>query len=166
MHRVIGERKNFQRYQCAVKRNSPLKLQIVQIFTANFNDYLKFTGIIRDVSERWSSGIRRCWHSGVDRFEPVYGSFFFARNPLIAVKKMSPLKTANLTNRPLFLRIQSYKMRALCGEKNFFHSYSPLTLHYFLSKLRPGKLDLGSLVKNYIIFCPNFDPGSLIWVPW
>ena len=29
-------------------------------------------------------------------------------------------------------------MRALWGEKSFFHRYSPLILHYFLSKPRPG----------------------------
>ena len=29
------------------------------------------------VSDRWRSGIKICWHVGGNRFEPVYGSFFF-----------------------------------------------------------------------------------------
>ena len=30
-------------------------------------------------------------------------------------------------------------MRALCGEKSFFHRYSPLILHYCLAKPRPER---------------------------
>ena len=30
-------------------------------------------------------------------------------------------------------------MRALSGEKSFFHRYSPLNLHYFCQNLDPGR---------------------------
>ena len=67
---------------------SPLKLQILQIFTAKFNAYLKFAGNIIVVSERWRSRVRSWWHACDTWFEPVYGSFFFVRNPVNAVKKI------------------------------------------------------------------------------
>ena len=66
---------------------SPLKLLFLQIFTANFNAYLKFTGNVIKVSDRWRSGIRGCWHAGDERLKPVYGSFFFVRNLVTALKK-------------------------------------------------------------------------------
>ena len=84
--------------ECGEKKFSPLKLQILQIFTANFNGYLKMTGIISKVSHRWRSGIRSCWHAWDKRFQPVYGGLFFVNNPLNAVQKIfSQIKTANLT---------------------------------------------------------------------
>ena len=49
--------------------------------------------------------------------------------------KNSPLKTANLTR---IHRIQCWNMRALCGEKRFFHRYSPPIFHYFLPNFGPG----------------------------
>ena len=65
-------KKVFHRYQQkAVKKFSPLKSQIIQIFTANFNAYLKFTGYIKKVGVRWSSGLTRRWHAGGERFERV-----------------------------------------------------------------------------------------------
>ena len=78
--------------QNAVKNFSPLKLQILQMFTANFNEYLKFTGNITEVSNRWRSRIRSCWHPGGESFEPVYGSFFFVRNPVNVLKKFLATK--------------------------------------------------------------------------
>ena len=32
--------------------------------------------------------MRGCWHAGGERCQPVYGSFFFGRNPVNAVKKV------------------------------------------------------------------------------
>ena len=44
------------------------------------------------------SGIRSCINAGGERFELVYGYFFFVRNPVKGMKiKISPLITANLT---------------------------------------------------------------------
>ena len=146
-------KKIFHRYQQnAVKKNfSPLKFQTLQILTANINAYLKFTSNIIKLSERWRSGIRRQWHAGGQRFEPVYGCYFFVRNPVNAVKKnFSPLKTANLTKihrlKPQILQkttaFNAFNAKR-CGrfavKKVFFHRYSPLILHYFLTKPRPGK---------------------------
>ena len=65
---------------------------IANIYRAVFNAYLKFTGSIIEVSGRWRSGIRSCWHAGGGRFEPVYDSFFFVRNPLKVVKKIFTAK--------------------------------------------------------------------------
>ena len=49
-------------------------------------------------SDRWRSGIRSWWHAWGEWFEPVYGRFFFVRNPVNAAKKhFLPLKTANFT---------------------------------------------------------------------
>ena len=80
------------------KKRSPLKSQILQILTANFNAYLKFTGIIIQIGDRWRIEIRSCWHAGGERFEPVYGSFVFLKNPVNALKNFfSPLFAANLT---------------------------------------------------------------------
>ena len=106
---------------------SPLKSQM---FTAKFNAYLKFTGNIVEVSERWRSGKRSCWHVGDGR-GGVYGGFSFVRNPVKI--KISPLKAANLTK---IHRLQRQK----CGPfaVKFFYRYSPLMLHYFLIKPQPG----------------------------
>ena len=51
--------KKIQRYQDAVKKISTLKVQFIERFNTKFNAYLKFTGIIIDVSDRWRSGKRR-----------------------------------------------------------------------------------------------------------
>ena len=50
-------------------------------------------------------------------------------------------------------------MRALCGEKSFFHRYSPLILHYFLSKPRPGSLGLIKYMSIYIFSQLRSKPG-------
>ena len=71
--------KKFSARRMRWKKFSPLKLQILQTFTAKFNAYRKFTWKIIKVKERWRSGIRSCWHVGGDRFEPIYGSFFFCK---------------------------------------------------------------------------------------
>ena len=83
-------KKIFHRYQqnAVTKNFAPLKLQILQIFTAKINAYLKFAGNITEVSERWRSGIRSWWHGGGKWFKPVYGSSFFVRNPVNAVKEI------------------------------------------------------------------------------
>ena len=49
-------KKFLQSNQDAVKKNSTLKLQILQIFTAKFNTYLKFTWNIFKVSDILRSG--------------------------------------------------------------------------------------------------------------
>ena len=109
-------------------------MQILQIFTASLNDYLKFTGNIIEVRDRWRRGIRRCWHAGGERFEPVYGRFLYLRNPVEAVKKIFTTKNRkSYKNSPH----PTLKMRALSGEKICF---SPLSLHYYLTKPRPGLL--------------------------
>ena len=72
-----ARKKNFHRYQQnavkkiqsyqqnAVKKFlSHLKSQTLQIFTANFITYLKFTWNFIAVSDRWRSGIRTWWHAG------------------------------------------------------------------------------------------------------
>ena len=64
----------------------PLKLQILQIFTANSNAYL--TGDLNEVSDRGQSGKRSCSQVGGERFKPLYGSFFSVKNPVNAVKKL------------------------------------------------------------------------------
>ena len=72
--------KNFQQYQQnAVEKYSPLKLQVLKIFTVKFNSYLKLTGNISEESENWRIGIRSCCYVGGERFEPVYGVFFFVK---------------------------------------------------------------------------------------
>ena len=43
--------------ECGENNFSTLKTQILQLFTANFNAYLKLTGIIIELSHRWRSGI-------------------------------------------------------------------------------------------------------------
>ena len=73
-----ARKKNFHRYQqnAVKKKFSQLKLQTLQIFTANFITYLKFTWNFIAVSDRWRSGIRTWWHAGSQWFEAMYGSFF------------------------------------------------------------------------------------------
>ena len=137
--------KNFQRYQQnAVKKfsplltecrekNSPLKSQILQIFTANFNAYLKFTGNIIEVSDSWRSGIRSCQNAGGERCETVHGSFFFRKKSVqCGEKNFTAIKKQKLTafNAKTFGRF--------AAKKFFFHRYSPLILHYVFTKPRPG----------------------------
>ena len=47
--------KKLLRYRDDVKKKLPLKLQILQIFTAKFNAFIKLTGNIIEVSNRWRS---------------------------------------------------------------------------------------------------------------
>ena len=111
------------------KKFSPRKSQILQLFTANFNAYPKFTGNFTDVSDRWRSGIGSCWHAGGERFEPVYDSFFFVRSPVNAVKNnFSPLKTAKFT------AFNAEKMLAYCGDKSFFSPLFTANLTWFFDR--------------------------------
>ena len=113
-------------------------MQIIQTFNANFNAYVKFAGNIKQVCDGWGSGIRSCWHAGGERFEPVYDSFFFVRNPVNAVKK----------NFAAINSVQRYKMPALCGKTSFSHRYSPLILLYFFDRTSIRALPLRSSVDN------------------
>ena len=147
-------------------KKSPLKTTKIQriCFHNVYWVWFKFTRNICDVRCSWRSGIRCCWHPGYERFEPVYGSCFFVRNPVTAAKiKFSPLKTANLTKVHRFHRIHFKKMRALCGE-NFFHSYSPQFLHYFSTKPRPGdhaKISTSKEARKWWISNPIFDYATV-----
>ena len=122
-----GVKKNFQRYQDAVKKILPLKLQILQIFTAKFNAYLKFTWSSIEESDRWRSGIRSCWHVGGERTEPVSGSFFCK-------------KSGELFHRYIPQILQNFISfnGKTCGHfavKRAFHRYSPLILHFYYQTL-------------------------------
>ena len=132
-----GEKK-FHRYQQnAVKKIfsslpaecAEKKLQIFLIFAAIFNACLKFTGNIINVCERLRSGIKSCRHAGGARFETVYGSFFCKE---CGEKIISP---------QILQKFTAFNAK-ICGhfavKKVFFHRYSPLILHYFLTKPRPG----------------------------
>ena len=48
--------------------------------------------------------------------------------------KNSPLKIGNPKKIQPFYRIHRKMMRALCGEKYFFQSYSPDFVHFFFDK--------------------------------
>ena len=101
-HRSSGERKFFtatsrMRWkkisappaECSEKKFSPLLAEwgeknfaakiakLTNNHSSNFNACIKFTWKIIEVSERWRNEIRSCWHAGGEKFEPVYGCFFF-----------------------------------------------------------------------------------------
>ena len=119
-HDLSGERKFFTATsRTRWKKLSPLKLQILQIFTPNFNAYLKFRGNIIEVSDRRRSGIRSCWHAGGENFEPMYGSFL-EEIAECGENKFSMLKTANLTKIHRFQRIQRWRCGRFAVKKVVF----------------------------------------------
>ena len=60
---------------------------------------------------------------GGERFEPLKGVYFCKE---CGEKNISTLKTANL------------KTVTALTDKSFFQRYSPLILHFFFTKPRPG----------------------------
>ena len=108
-----------------LKKISPLKSQLWQIFTAYFNAYLKFTGNTIEVIDRWRSGIGSWSHTGGELFEPVYGSFFFVWNPVNAVKIFCRLYSQILQRFTALTAINAKRCERF-AVKNFFHRYSPL----------------------------------------
>ena len=73
----------------------------------------------------------------------MYGSFFFVRIPVNAVKKsFSPQNsTLFLQKFTAFSAFNAKRCGRFAVNKVFFHRYSPLILYYFLSKPRPGRAD-------------------------
>ena len=148
-------KKIFHRYhQNAVKKNfSPLPAEcgekkfftakianLRNIHRANFNAYLLFTGNIIKVSERWRSGLPswpHIWGRGSNPCTAV----FFVRIPVNAEKKnFSPQNsTLFLQKFTAFSAFNAKRCGRFALKKVFFHRYSPLILHYFLSKPRPGQ---------------------------
>ena len=123
------------------KKISQLKSKILQIFTAKFNAYLKFTGNIIDVSDRWRSGIRSWWHAVGEWFEPLYGSFFFGRNPVNAVKKISTLNSTQISQKfTAFIAFNAKRWGRFAVKKNFFSPLFTTNFTLFLIKPRPGSL--------------------------
>ena len=47
---------------------------------------------MNEVCDKWCSGIQSWWHAARDWCEPVYGRFFFVRNPVNAVTNFHRLK--------------------------------------------------------------------------
>ena len=74
--------------ECGDKKFSMLpgrSPQFLQIFTAKFNAYHKFTGNIIEVSDRWRSGVKSCWQSCRRwKVRTRVRQFIFVRNPVNA----------------------------------------------------------------------------------
>ena len=75
----------------------------------------------------------------------MYGSFVFVRNPVNALKKISPLKFGNPTKFTAFIAFNAKKRGHFAMKKDFVvDSKSPLILHNFSVKPRPGFFSRGS----------------------
>ena len=67
------------------KNNSPhftaclTKIHRIWFPKFTYSIWLKFTRNNKDLSDRWRSGISIRRHAGGQRFEPVWGEFFFVR---------------------------------------------------------------------------------------
>ena len=94
------------------------------------------------------------------RFEPLYGSFFFVRIPVNAVKKNfhRKIQRNSYKNSPLSAQSTLKDAGALRWKKFFFHRYSPLILHYFLTKPRPG-----CFLENFNETVSKYWIRMLIW---
>ena len=116
--------------ECGEKKFSPLKSQILQIFNAKFNAYLKFTENIIEVSDRWRSGIRSSWHAVVGWLEPSVRQFIFCKKSgECGEKTFPPLNSTQiLQNFATFAAFNATR----CGR------FAVKILHYFLIKSRPG----------------------------
>ena len=80
--------------------------------------------------------IKKLWHAGGERYERVYDTFFFVKNPVNEViRKISPLKTANLTKNRRSHCIHCSKIRVLCGENVFSPLFTAILL---LLSTKPG----------------------------
>ena len=124
-------KKIFHRYQQhAVNKNSPLpedcgdikfsmlpgrSPQFLQIFTAKFNAYHKFTGNIIEVSDRWRSGVKSCWQSCRRwKVRTRVRQFSFVRNPVKARKNIFSTK-----NHKTYKMSPHSTLKDAGGEKSF-----------------------------------------------
>ena len=70
------------------------------------------------VSDRWRCGIRSFWHAGDERFEPVYGSFLFVRNPVNAVEEKFPHWKLQILQKFTAKNRKSYKSSPLSSHSS------------------------------------------------
>ena len=130
-------KKNFSSLsaECGEKKFSPLKWQILQIFTDKFNAYLKFAGNIIEVSDRWRNGIRCWWHAVGEWFQPQYGSFFFVKNPVNAVKRnFSTLNSTQILQKFTAFTAFSAKRCGCFAVKKVFSPLFTANLTLFFDK--------------------------------
>ena len=129
--------------ECGEKKFFTAKIaNLTNIQRANFNTYLIFTGNIIAVSDRWRSGLRSWWHAWGRGSNPSAIVSFLEEFRWMRWKKIfhRKIQRNSCKNSPLSAHSTLKDAGALRWKKFFFHRYSSLILHYFLTKPRPGNI--------------------------